>query len=42
MWILTDVSRGEIVERAKPGEMVDFCGTLIVVPDVAQVWWWRW
>jgi len=31
------VLRGEIVERAKPGEMVDFCGTLIVVPDVAQM-----
>jgi hypothetical protein len=29
--------RGEVVEMAKPGQMVKFVGTLIVVPDVAQV-----
>jgi DNA replication licensing factor MCM6 len=31
------VLRGEIVETAKPGQMVNFSGTLIVVPDVAQM-----
>jgi len=31
------VLRGEIVELAKPGQMVSFSGTLIVVPDVAQM-----
>jgi DNA replication licensing factor MCM6 len=31
------VLRGEIVEMAKPGQMVNFSGTLIVVPDVAQM-----
>ncbi len=31
------VLRGEIVEMAKPGQMVSFSGTLIVVPDVAQM-----
>ena len=31
------VLRGEIVEMAKPGQMVKFSGSLIVVPDVAQM-----
>ncbi len=31
------VLRGETVEAAKPGQMVNFSGTLIVVPDVAQM-----
>lgn len=31
------VLRGELVERCQPGDRVDLCGTLIVVPQVAQL-----
>ncbi len=31
------ILRGEVVEMAKPGQTVVFTGTLIVVPDVAQM-----
>jgi DNA replication licensing factor MCM6 len=31
------IIRGEMVERAKPGDKVIFTGNLIVVPDISQL-----
>jgi len=31
------ILRGEMVDKAQPGDRCDFVGTLIVVPDVAQL-----